>query len=178
MSIKQKVTDDMIALKILDTNKFMSGFLKGTMLDHYQIVEGSITTFCTFTIDGNYQSEFFKEAEEESQEDSSRQFAAWETVKDYCFSLIKGKRTPLMFKFIFYYPAEKVEALLKHYDITVPENESYGLCMNLRFDSNGLVLTSGVSKKTFSLDRSVDQAWDSYLNSFLKHYEIASESLS
>ncbi len=169
----------MIALKILDTNKFMAGFLKGSMLDHYQLVEGSITTFCTFSIDGIYQKDFFDEtdSDEASQEEDSRAFAAWEQVKDYCFSLIKGKRAPLMFKFVFYYPSEKVAALLRHYDLTVPEGESYGLCINLRYDAGGLVLTTGVSRKTFSLDKSVDHAWDSYLHSFLKHYQIAAETL-
>ncbi len=143
------------------------------MLDHYQLIEGSITTFCTFTIDGTWQKDFF----DSDAEDADRAFVPWENCKDYCFSLIKGKRAPLAFKFVFYYPADQVASLLSHYDITVPEEESYGLCINLRFDANGLSLTTGVSKKQFSLDRSVDHAWDSYLMSFLKHYQITAEEM-
>ncbi len=168
----------MIALKILDENKFMAGFLKGSMLDHYQLVEGTITTFCTFSIDGLWQDDFFNHENVPHEEgEESRQFTPWEDVKEFCFSIIKGKRKPLAFKFVFFYPSEKVEELLLHYGIHLKAEDEFGLCINLRFDVNGLVMTSGVSKKVFSLDKSVDQAWDSYLRSFLKHYLIASQEL-
>ena len=49
----------MIARKISDVRKFMSGFLIGNMLDNFRLAEAVITTFCTFTIDGRLERRFF-----------------------------------------------------------------------------------------------------------------------
>ena len=49
----------MIALKILDIKDFMSRLLKGEAFDPFWLVEASITTYNTFTIDGSLHRDFF-----------------------------------------------------------------------------------------------------------------------
>ena len=87
----------MIARKISDVRKFMSGFLIGNMLDNFRLAEAVITTFCTFTIDGRLERRFFGEAEEtDDQPENAKNrgpadLVAWKDVRERCFDLIRGK---------------------------------------------------------------------------------------
>ena len=49
----------MLALTISDVKDFMNKLLIGEVFDNFSLVEASITTFNTFTIDGHLQQDFF-----------------------------------------------------------------------------------------------------------------------
>ena len=49
----------MIALSIIDVKDFMNKLLIGEVFDRFFLVEASVTTFNTFTIDGRLQQDFF-----------------------------------------------------------------------------------------------------------------------
>ena len=53
----------MIALQIQDIKNFMSKLLLSQTFDHFLLVEGSITTFNTFRIEGRVHKDFFSEEE-------------------------------------------------------------------------------------------------------------------
>lgn len=165
----------MIVLKVLDVKKFMAGFLAGTMLDAYQLASGSITTFCTFRIDGNFHKEFFEDEETNAPEAAHPSFVPWKSVKSFCFSIVRGKRTPLSFKFVFYVPEKQVPLFCQKTGVPFEADNPPGLCLNLKYDKTGLFVTTGISRKSFSLDRSADEAWDKYVSTYLKKVGIAVE---
>ena len=85
----------MIAFSLTNIKDFMSHLLLNETFDHFSFIEGEITTFNTFHIDGFIKKEFF---------DSNSvlpEYSYWKNVRNFCFSLIKGKRTPLAFQFVF-----------------------------------------------------------------------------
>ena len=49
----------MLVLKINDVKNFMNQLLIGQTFDDFSLVEASITTFCSFTIDGKLHRDFF-----------------------------------------------------------------------------------------------------------------------
>ena len=75
----------------LKTKPSMSHLLLKDTFDQFSFIEGEITTFNTFTIDGYLQKDFFEEKPEDSH-------AHWKDVREFCFQIIRGKRTPLNFK--------------------------------------------------------------------------------
>ncbi len=164
----------MIARKISDVRKFMSGFLIGNMLDNFRLAEAVITTFCTFTIDGRLERRFFGEAEEtDDQPENAKNrgpadLVAWKDVRERCFDLIRGKRTPLFFRFVFFSSAESASALLRQNGLALPEDQVPGLCLNLRYSGMELYLTTGTSYRTFTMDKTADRIWDEYVDAFLK----------
>ena len=91
----------MIALQIQDIKSFMSKLLLSQTFDQFLLVEGSITTYNTFRIEGRLHKDFFTEEEREEKGMASRDFSLWKDVKPFCLELIKGKKTPLGFKFTF-----------------------------------------------------------------------------
>ncbi len=180
--------ETMIAINILDIKKFMSAFLMGTLFDDYSLIEAQITTFCTFSIDGRYEKLFEAERgagpdgpgeasegvflENGSTPEREVEYIRFNKVREHCFSLIKGKRTPLFFKFVLFYPREKLGAFLRNAGGELSCGQVQGLCLNLRFDGTNLVLTTGTSLKVFSMDRTLDSAWDAAVRELLAEQGI------
>jgi hypothetical protein len=164
----------MIALQIQDIKNFMSKLLLSQTFDNFQIVEGSITTFNTFHIEGRLHKDFFTAEEIEEQFLDKREFSLWKEVKPFCLELIKGKKTPLSFKFIFQLSKENTEKLLASSGITSlqPENIS-GLLLNVRFDNGSLCVITATNLNLFTLDKSLEHAWDDMVKRFLKQQEIS-----
>ena len=70
----------------LDTKKCMSSLLLTEAFDQFSFIEGEITTFGKFTMDGYLQKDFFEEPPQ-------RAYALWSDLRSYCFSIICPART-------------------------------------------------------------------------------------
>lgn len=121
----------------------MSHLLLLETFDRFLFIEGKITTFNTFEIDGFLQKDFFDTLPESA-------YSRWKDVRDFCFRLIKGKRTPLSFKIVLSLPPEQFAAFLNSRSLSSyrPE-EVQGLYLNFHYDGSSLTCVSGVSLHTF-----------------------------
>ena len=164
----------MVALQIQDIKNFMSKLLLSQTFDHFLLIEGSITTFNTFRIDGRIHSDFFTEEEQKERRLHDREFSLWKEVKPFCLELIKGKKTPLGFKFTFQLSKENTVKLLTSSGITSiqPENVS-GLLLNIRYDNGALNVITATNLSLFTLDKTLERAWDDMVKRFLKQQEIS-----
>ena len=54
----------MIALQIADIRHFMKKLLLSESFDRFLLLEGSITTFCTFHMDGQLQKTYYTGGEQ------------------------------------------------------------------------------------------------------------------
>ena len=167
----------LIALEIQDIKTFMHKLLSGDVFDSFLLSEASIQTFCTFSIDGHLNKEFFNSDELAQPELAERSMCCWREVRNICFELIKGKKTPLGFKFIFLLSPENVARLVQQTGLSISPDEVNGLFLNIRFERGTLSCTTGTSQRNFTLDKSLDQSWDSMVLRFLKKNEIVSTQL-
>ena len=110
----------------------MSHLLLLETFDRFLFIEGKITTFNTFEIDGFLQKDFFDTPPESA-------YSRWKDVRDFCFRLIKGKRTPLSFKIVLSLPPEQFAAFLNSRSLSSyrPE-EVQGLYLNFHYDGSSL----------------------------------------
>ena len=163
----------MVALQIQDIKNFMSRLLLSQTFDSFLLVEGTITTYNTFRIDGRVHKDFFTEEELEEKDLHHREFSLWKEVKPFCLELIKGKKTPLGFRFTFQLSRANTEKLLASSGITsiLPENVS-GLLLNVRYDNGALNIITATNLTLFTLDKSLEHAWDDMVKRFLKQQEI------
>mgnify|MGYP003309221402 CR=1 FL=1 len=74
----------MIGLELTEVKECMSKLLLSEVFDPFFFIEGEITTFSTFSIDGYLKKEFYNK-----EEVPERDYALWKEVREYCFSLIK-----------------------------------------------------------------------------------------
>ena len=165
----------MIALKILKQKNFMAKLLTTELFDSFTVEEATIDTFNTFTIDGRMHKEFF-EGSDRSEEIPDSEFSDWARIRPIVLSLIKGKHTPLGFKFILHFSDADKHSLLEKSDMDIsPDQISLGI--NIKYSQGEVMITTGVSYSIFTLDKSAEKAWDEFIPSFLESNGIEADLL-
>lgn len=162
----------MIALKLPEVKECMSRLLLSDTFDSFLFIEGEIVTFSTFSIDGFLKKDFF-----EKDMAPSRTYTLWKDIREYAFSIIKGKRTPLSFQFVLGLSEMNIERLLQQQQLTFQPHDVQGLYLNLKYDGQNLTCVTGTSMKLFTLDKSLEEAWDQMVQRFFLKKEISAEVL-
>lgn len=155
-----------------ETKACMSHLLLKDTFDSLSLIEGEITTYNKFTVDGHIHKDFYEEAPD-------REYSLWSELRSYCLSIIKGKRTPLDFKFVLSLSREDFTGFLEQEGqdgLPYRPEEIQGLYMNLRYDGTRLVCVTGTSMNTFTMDKSLDEAWDRWVRAFYAKAGIAFEA--
>ncbi|MBQ6588937.1 MAG: hypothetical protein IJI01_09680 [Butyrivibrio sp.] len=162
----------MIAVKISNKKDFMGRLLATDLFDSYYVEEAVIETFNTFHVDGHIHKDFYKNDETTTEADKTGDFSRWSDLRSLCFDLIKGKRTPLGFKLVFHPDEEVKKAIVAEADAGIrPEDVLLGI--NIRFNGEFIQITTGTTFKIFSMDKTIEKAWDEYIPSFLSKSNIS-----
>ena len=162
----------MIALALTDVKECMGKLLLSETFDPFYFIEGEITTFNTFTMDGYLKKDFF-----DGENAPEREYALWKDVREFCFSIIKGKRTPLSFKFVLGLSDSNIEKLLLQQELDFKPQDVRGLYINLKFDGQNLQCITGTAMNLFTMDKSLEQAWDKMVQRVFAQKEIKYEVL-
>ena len=164
----------MISLTLTNVKNTMAHLLLKETFDRFSFIEGEIVTFNTFKFDGYLQKEFFH-GEDDLEE--LEEYSHWADVRDFCFSLIKGKRTPLSFRFIFSLSPKNIARLTEQSTPGINPEDVQGLYMNFKFDGTQLTCVTGTSFKSFTMDKTLEHTWDDMVKKFLLKKEIDFEIL-
>ena len=167
----------MIAVQIKDVKTFMSKLLSGDVFDSFLLEEAQIHTFNTFTIDGRRNREFFTKEELEDPEICPYEYSRWQEMKSICFQVIKGKKVPTFMKITLHKKPEEAKMLLEEGGAQAVVNMLKALVVTVKYDSNGLLLTTGTSFSTFVMDKAPDMLWDHAFRKFLTNQGIEFEEL-
>ena len=154
----------MIALSLPEIKDFMNKLLCTDTFGHFLLKEAVILGSVTWSLDGTIQPDFYSSDEADALGLTG-------------LSFLKGKRTPSYFKFVFLLSPKNLErTLLSTHSSFTPEDIT-GMFINLKFQQKKLLLTTGISYRIFSVDKSLDQEWDSLVKRFLTAHEISFEEL-
>ncbi len=160
----------MLALQITNIKDFMSKlFLKDTF-DSFYLVKSAITTANTFSIDGRIKKEYF--TKEENEDRCYAEYSVWEALRPFCFQFIKGKKTPLSIQITFRLTPTQSEQLLEKSGLSFESNEIDGFFFHIRYENSSAVCITGISIKTFSFDKTLENFWDQTMIDFLKNANI------
>lgn len=166
----------MLALQITSLKTLMNQLLAGDSFDIFLLEEAVISTANTYTIDGHINMDFYP-AEEISSENIPYEFQPWSEIKGLCFNLIKGKHTPIFFKFVFHLKPEKAAALLAQQNSAVTPDTLKAMVLNIRYDGTKAILTTGISYHTFVMSKDADAIWDRALMKYLTGKGISFEEM-
>lgn len=160
----------MIILNLKTKNCMQHLLLKPTF-DSFALIEGEITTYNTFRIDGYIHKNFYEDA-------PLKDYSSWGDLREFCFHIIRGKRTPLNFRFILSLPKEEFEAFLIDQEIpSLSHSDIQGLYLNFKYDGTNLQCITGTSLNIFTMDKTLENVWDNYVRKFFLNKEIDFESL-
>lgn len=170
-------------VKVTNVKNFMNKLLIENSFDSFLISEATVKTFNTFVFDGHVNEGFFSteqmnELRAEAEKDGrifSEKLSRWSQIKPTILSIIKGKNTPLYFKMSFYLAEENINKLLSNADTSITSNDIDGLSLIVKYAEGELTITSSVSLKIFSLDKSLDKIWDDMVVKFLASQNIDAE---
>ena len=166
----------MIAIKINNKKEFMSKLLVSELFDSFLVEEATIDTFNTFHIDGTLHKEFYKNDPDYTEESFTNPLSNWELLKPVCYGLIKGKRTPLGFKIIFHADDKLKATIIESADASFSAKD-ITLGIGIRFSNGDVLLTTGTTFSTFTMDKTIEKAWDAFIPSFLERSDISTELL-
>ena len=79
----------------------MNHLLVADTFDPFLLEEATISTALTVTIDGHINKDFYP-ADERGEDCIPWELQSFSKIKGLCFDLIKGKHTPLYFKFVLH----------------------------------------------------------------------------
>ena len=165
----------MKAFQILDIKEFMKELLVNEAFDSFRVSEFSVTTHVSYSIDGEIHPEF--NIPGESTNDDGETYISWGAIKPFCFSIIKGKQTPLNFKIVFSLSKNALTQLLADNHITMNPDDIFGLYLNCQYENNSLMCVTGTSLRLFSLDKTLDNAWDANIANFLDDHGFTHEAI-
>lgn len=167
----------MIALQLTDKKDFMNKLLKSEIFDNFLLQEAIINNCASYVIDGHIQKDFYSTDEIEELGLTGYKMLPFRLLRTSCFDLIKGKKTPSYFKFVFLLSPENLKKTMASLDSNFTENDISGVFINLRYQNDILTLTTGISYNIFSIDKTLEFQWDKLVKKFLHTNEIAFEEL-
>ncbi len=140
-----------------NVKKFMGILLNGNAFDRLQLRSGEVMTRGSFTFDGRLNKEY-------DGIETQRAFCLWSEVKPNFYDLIKGKHLPKHIKLVFALDDEPVEKLHKN---------AKAAYINMVYENNKINFTTGTAQKEFSLDKSLDEAWEEKVKLMFERLGIA-----
>lgn len=167
----------MLALQITNTKNFMAQLLTGDCFDPFLMAEATVSTAHTYTIDGHVNKDFFTSEEQGNPKICPYDFALWQDMKGLLFQLIKGRRTPLYFKFVLHLKPELVGKLLAANNCGMPSEQIKALVLTVKYDGSHALLTTGTAYHTFVMNKEPDVIWDKALTGYLLRKNITFETM-
>lgn len=157
----------MIQVQINSKREFTRHLFLADTFDSFLLEEAIIKTANTYIIDGHVNNDYYSEEELLDQPELNCEFTPWSKMKSLCFDLIKGKKTPLFFKFVMHFDKSKLQT----------ESSIKSYVLNIKFQDDVVLLSSGISTHTFQLDKSPEERWDAYLEKILSNADISYEHM-
>lgn len=129
-------------LTLAEIKGFMQKLLKEEVLDGWEVRHVQIQSFMVFEIAGSCE---------------------WGKLRPYVHNIISGNQRPSLLKIVLALPQDE-------WDVVHPNGSAFFL--NIQFDGEELLCTTATSEKVFTMDKTVDAAWDSYVKLFMKEHQI------
>ncbi len=160
-------------IKITDQKDFMGKLLNSDCFDSFLLYEASIRVACSYIIDGKQNEDFFSEEDKISNTALSYSYTEWKQAKVLCFQLMKGKKTPISFHITLILKPEFQNKVLKNQETPDIDTGVSNLILNIKFDSSGLFLTTGISYSIFTMNKENETLWDKNILHFLSLKDIS-----
>ncbi len=164
----------MIALHLQETKDFMNKFLMGDLFVDFLLLESTITNGITYTIDGR----LCKDATEDQKAQSPDGMISMSNIRPMLFQMVKGTQTPSYMKFVLALSGSSMKQLLSDISTATAVGEVRNLCINITYQNQQLLCTTGVSYSTFCKDKILEAEWDRVVSLYLKKHQIFFETLT
>ena len=135
----------MKAFYMKDQKHFMNRLLKSDLFDHFLLAEATVHGAVSYQIDGHINRDFYDVDELAELTEAGSAYLPFSHLRPILFELIRGKHTPLYFKFVFLLSPSNAEKTIRSSDTGFSPDDISGIFLNLTFRDGQMILTNGVS---------------------------------
>jgi hypothetical protein len=135
----------MLSLSIVDIKGFMAELLKGGAFDGFGLHSLVIHSFACFEI----------------HRPSGETELKWSAVRPFAFDIVKSGSKPKSLKVVFMMPGEIIDF------------SETNLFLNVNFEADKVVVTTGLAQKNFSVDKTPHRRWNEHVLQFFNEKNIA-----
>lgn len=160
----------MVQLLIEDIKKLTDLLFVQETFDRFLMREAHFVTGVTVDLDGQLNRDFFDTDELAALSDQNT--ASWGSTKKLCFQIIKGRKLPKRFQIVLKLAGVDISPWLTKNGLNLAPEAVKGLFMTFRYENQQLTCTSGTALSFFTLDKSLEQAWDRQVIKFFKAIEV------
>lgn len=164
----------MIALQILEVKPFMNKLLTSDMFHHFLLAEATIVNGVSYTVDGHIT----REDANDLREEFPYALASFDRVQKQILEMIKGSHTPTYMKFVFCLSPDNVINTLNSIQSSLDPSSISGMYINLVYQGEHILCTTGVSYSIFAKDHALEQEWDRLVKLFFTKQNVYYETLS
>lgn len=157
----------MTSFHITELKNFMSKLLATNCFDSFLLAEANISTAVEYTIDGHINKDFYTREELEDEQVCPYDFSPWSAMRPICYEIIKGKRSPSRFKFVFHLMPDYVPGVLKGADDSITPDQVKALVLTIKYENGAASIITGTAFHTFLMDKTLDAQWDKTMRQFL-----------
>lgn len=153
----------MISIQITNQKDFTTKLFANDCFDSLLFDNAQFKVFTDFVINGRTNPEYF------DNDDDTRLLTnlPWSKFRHICFNIIKGNRKPVGFKIVLKLDPKTVCNFESAEQIKTEDYNVNGLYLNIRYDSGNITCITGVSTTAFTIDKTVDRAFDHYIQKYL-----------
>ena len=163
----------MTAFHIRELKNFMGKLLATDCFDSFLLTEATVCCAVEYSIDGRIRDDFYTKEERADPQICPYDFIPWSSIRPLCFDMIKGKRAPSHFKFVFHLMPQYVPGILKGADESLSPEQVKALVLTVRYDGEGASAVTGTSFYSFVMDKTLDAQWDKAMRQFFDKKGIA-----
>ena len=141
----------MLALELGDglVKGFMGRLFKEGIFNDFKVRNVDILAKNRFSFDGEISG------------GETKDFSMWSEIQPLVFEIIKQMGRPSVLKIVFSHKEPQ----------TIHEN-ALALFLNLMYDNGKVNFTTATSQKAFSLEKTLDSAWDEWMRGFFSSIGI------
>jgi len=141
------------------TKPFMQKLLTENAFDAFACRSAMVSSFARLELDGA------PDRDENQDTPQKPAYNSWSALRPYVAQFVRGGGRPKSMKLVFALSAEELANRFP---------EASALFLNVLFDG-AVTLTTGTARKSFSLDKSLDHAWEAHVQHFLTANNITFE---
>ncbi|MCL2407736.1 MAG: DUF5721 family protein [Defluviitaleaceae bacterium] len=132
----------------------MNALLTTEVFDNFELRACIVQSFARFDIEGALPNL--------GEEKSQTSYNTWQRLRPYVHNIIKGNARPGFMKVILSYPVTNISAL----------QDASALFLNIILDKDSLHITTGISLKEWTPNKSTEEAWDEFITKFLRENNL------
>ena len=163
----------MKAIEIDNVKKMVEMLLSSDFFGNMLLYKAEVKGAYDISMDGNINKDFYDSDDLYVHEKEIREgYISWANSRNLFYQSLRGKNLPLSFNIMLMVPKSDIESVIKNSNAEIDTSDVSSLSLNVIYDREKMIVTSGTSMKFFTMDRSIEVIWDDIVQNTFNNLEI------